>query len=88
MVGLSTGNTDANYNTINFAVYITQGSLLIYESGNYVGSFGTFDLTYWLQVRVNKGRSNFVEYFKNGVLIYTSGRSKLECFGSSTILWI
>ena len=38
---LSTSNTDAHYNTINYAVMINAGQLYVYNQGQLKGSFGT-----------------------------------------------
>lgn len=70
MIGL--GNTDSNqsYTDIDFAWYpIADGTLQIYESGTYAGSFGPYAIGDRLRVAVEGG---VVKYRKNGQLIYTS----------------
>jgi YD repeat-containing protein len=73
MIGL--GNTDSNqsYTDIDFAWYpIADGTLQIYESGGYVGSFGPYAIGDRLRVAVEGG---VVRYRKNGQLLYTSTHS-------------
>ncbi|MGB3946376.1 MAG: right-handed parallel beta-helix repeat-containing protein, partial [Bacteroidia bacterium] len=42
--GLSTTNTDAHYNTINYAVMINSGQLSIYNNGQLIGNYGALAL--------------------------------------------
>ncbi|HVU57102.1 MAG TPA: T9SS type A sorting domain-containing protein [Puia sp.] len=71
MVGLSTSYAGSNYTTIQYAWYLTSGgSLQIYESGSYRGSFGTYATGDVLKISVESG---VVKYYKNEVLQYISG---------------
>ena len=70
MVGLSDVNTNANYNTIDFALYqAAAGALLVYENGTSRGQFGTYapgDI-----LKIDRTGST-IRYYRNNVLIYTS----------------
>lgn len=70
MAGLSSANTDANFNTIQYAIYLTNsGTIQIYESGNNRGTFGSYASNDVLKVAVE---SNVVKYYKNASLLYIS----------------
>jgi RHS repeat-associated protein len=71
MIGLSHGDTNQNFDDIDFAFYLMVGGQLnIYEGGGLVGNFGSYvpnvDV---LRVAVEGG---VVKYLKNGLLLYTS----------------
>ncbi len=70
MVGLSASNTNANYNTIKYAIYArANGEVRVYENGSNKGTFSTYIAGDVLRVeRVG----NTVFYKKNGSTIYTS----------------
>ncbi|HMH20966.1 MAG TPA: T9SS type A sorting domain-containing protein, partial [Puia sp.] len=71
MGGLSTSYTSSSYTTIQYAWYLVNGgSLQIYESGGYRGTFGTYTTGDVLKITVE---SNVIKYYKNGVLQYISG---------------
>ncbi|WP_149981152.1 fibronectin type III domain-containing protein [Pseudoalteromonas rhizosphaerae] len=68
--GLSqTANTLGGYEHINYALYGDQGSISIYESGTYVGFFGSYTSSDNLAVECD---GEHVHYYKNGVLFYSS----------------
>ncbi len=69
MVGLSNGNSNANHPDIDYALYMSGGTLLVYEGGVSMGSFGPLAVTDKLRVSVESG---VVKYRKNGTLLYTS----------------
>ncbi len=69
MVGLSNGNTNSGYSDIDYALYMSSGTLYIYEGGTNRGSFGTFVASDKLRVSIESG---LVKYRKNGTLVYTS----------------
>lgn len=70
MVGLSSDNSSAHYDTIDFAIYNRgNGECRIYESGNYRTSIGNYkagDI-----FRVERVGST-IYYKRNGAIIYTS----------------
>ncbi len=70
MIGLSTDNTNAHYNTIDFAIYNTSGgSVYVYESGSSKGSQTTYQTGDVFRVeRVG----STINYLKNGEVFYTS----------------
>jgi hypothetical protein len=73
MIGLSKGNTGANYADIDFAVHLAaQGKLLVYEAGKSKGSFGSYAPGDTIRIAV-VGSS--VKYSKNGVVFYTSTKA-------------
>ena len=72
MVGLSSDNTNASYNTIDFAAYIGGSGLRVYESGSYIGNFGTFSAGDVIKV---ERIGNKIYYKKNDVIFYTSLKS-------------
>ncbi|MFK3873041.1 hypothetical protein, partial [Pseudoalteromonas rhizosphaerae] len=68
--GLSqTANTLGGYEHINYALYGDQGSISIYESGTYVGFFGSYTSSDNLAVECD---GEHVHYYKNGVVFYSS----------------
>ncbi|MBB1419938.1 hypothetical protein H5187_22150, partial [Pseudoalteromonas sp. SG44-1] len=68
--GLSqTANTLGGYEHINYALYGDQGSISIYESGTYVGFFGSYTSSDNLTVECD---GEHVHYYKNGVVFYSS----------------
>ena len=69
MLGLSSGNSSASYNDIDFALCLYSGRILIYEAGAYRGSFGSFATGDTLRVEVTNG---LVQYSRNGSVLYTS----------------
>tara|TARA_R110000765_G_scaffold424064_1_gene533969 strand:+ start:11984 stop:18160 length:6177 start_codon:yes stop_codon:yes gene_type:complete len=71
MIGLSSANPNASYNTIEYALYQqhTDSSIKIYENGTDMGIFGTYEIGDLLGVeRVD----DTINYLHNGVVIYTS----------------
>jgi hypothetical protein len=70
MFGLSSSNVNADYTTIEFAIFIyTSGNVQIYENGNNKGNFGTYangDI-----MRVERVGTT-IYYKKNGTTFYTS----------------
>ena len=73
MLGLSTSNTNAHYNTIHFAIYNSpSGTVMVYESGSSKGTFGTYVAGDVFRVeRVG----NTIYYKKNGEIFYTSTKT-------------
>jgi ribosomal protein S4E len=70
MFGLSSTNTDANYTTIQYAIYlVNDGSIQIYESGIGRGTYGTYASGDTLKVSVENG---IVKYYKNSTILYQS----------------
>jgi len=71
MAGLSTTNVNANYTSIQYAFFLVNGgSLQIYESGSYRGTFGTYGTGDIFKIAVE---ANVIKYYKNGTLLYISG---------------
>ncbi len=63
MVGLSDINTDANWNTIDYDIFlVNNGTVMVYESGNYMGTFGTYANGDRFSV---ERTGNIVEYMKS-----------------------
>ncbi|WP_075343641.1 DUF6443 domain-containing protein [Tenacibaculum agarivorans] len=76
MVGLSSTNRNAHYNTINFAVYAYWNKrLLVFENGRNKGEFGTFKKGDILRV---ERIGNKIHYKKNGVTFYTSSTNSTD----------
>ena len=69
MLGLSNGNTNSNWDDIDYALYEYAGQLQVYEAGTSRGTFGTYASGDVLRVAVVGG---VVKYSKNGVVFYTS----------------
>ena len=70
MAGLSAVDSDQNWASIGFAIYLgANGALNIYESGVHRGAFGTYASGDTLRVAVEGG---VLKYRKNGALLYTS----------------
>lgn len=70
MYGLSYDNTNANWNTIDFAIYPNiWGGIQIYESGSNKGSYGQYQIGDKLKVERQK---NKIVYYHNGNLLKES----------------
>jgi hypothetical protein len=70
MVGLSTNDTNSNFNTIQYAWYLrNDGICEIFESGTTRGTFGTYSTSDTFKIAVE---SNVVKYYRNNVLRFTS----------------
>ena len=68
--GLSSKNQDANYTTIDYAIYpYSNGTLYVYEKGVSKGSFGTYQTGDKLRVERS---GNTIFYKRNNTLLYTS----------------
>jgi RHS repeat-associated protein len=72
MVGLSTTNINAHYNTIEFAIYLSSTKVQVYESGSLKKSYDNWEEGNIFRVeRVG----NNILYRHNGKLIYTSTKT-------------
>ncbi|MCO6500208.1 MAG: PKD domain-containing protein [Vicingus serpentipes] len=70
MFGLSNTNTNNNYNTIEYAIYLrSNGYIGIYESGTHLGNFGTYSTGDTAKIAIKDGT---VFYYLNSNLVYTS----------------
>lgn len=69
MVGLGVGNASASYTDIDFALYLDNGTLSVYENGASRGGFGAISNGMVLRVAVEGG---IVVYRKAGLVVYTS----------------
>ncbi|WP_299061803.1 GEVED domain-containing protein [uncultured Polaribacter sp.] len=70
MIGLNSyPNVNSSYTDIDYAIYIANTSLLIYENGSYRGGFGSFASTDVFSI---KKEGNLVTYLKNDIVFYTS----------------
>jgi hypothetical protein len=73
MIGLSSGNTNANYTDIDFAIHARgDGTLNVVEKGVSRGNFGAYAAGDTLQVAVSSGS---VVYKRNGAVFHTSSQS-------------
>lgn len=73
MVGLSSQDAGNSESGIKYAFYLEYGgSLVVYESGIWRGSFGSFTPADTMKIAVDNG---VVKYFKNGDLLYVSAVS-------------
>lgn len=66
---------DANYASIDFAWYPAAGALQIYESGLYVGEFGSYTLETELAITCDEAA--MVRYYKDRTLVRTIGASSI-----------
>ncbi|NGN97389.1 S8 family serine peptidase [Grimontia sp. S25] len=66
MFGLGNTESSASYTDIDYAFYIAGTTLYIYESGAYIGSFGTVSAGDDLALEVNSGT---LAYYRNGSLV-------------------
>jgi len=72
MVGLSYSNRDANYTTIEYAVYLRyDGALRVYERGVYKGTFGTYHPGDIISIE-RFGMFPIITYKQNGKIFYRS----------------
>ncbi|MEM9678742.1 MAG: RHS repeat-associated core domain-containing protein [Bacteroidota bacterium] len=72
MIGLSETNTNANYNTIDFALYVNRNQrVYVYESGMSIGQVSTYESGDVFKVE-RTGPSGTIKYYKNDQVIYTS----------------
>lgn len=69
MVGLSSDNPNANYTTIDYALYMRAGELRVYESGSNKGTFGTYQTDDIFRI---ERYGDTVRYLHNNELVYTS----------------
>jgi len=70
MLGLSNTNVDANYTTIQYALFmLNNATLQVYESGTLRGTFGAYAIGDVLRV---ERTGSTVTYKRNGGVIYTS----------------
>jgi hypothetical protein len=70
MCGLGNADGGVHYADIDYAFFMVGGGWLqIYESGNFIGNFGTYAATDRLKVAVENG---VVKYYRNSTLLYTS----------------
>ncbi|MGE0266939.1 MAG: fibronectin type III domain-containing protein [Candidatus Omnitrophota bacterium] len=73
LIGLSSSNTDAHWNTINFAIYLTNSSTAeVYENGVSKGSYGSF--SNGDKFKIERSGTTIL-YKKNGTTFYTSAAS-------------
>jgi hypothetical protein len=69
-VGLNSDDPDKACDSIDFALVCRNGLIDIRESGSSRGTFGAYETSDLLQVRVN--RQGQVEYVRNDAVLYTS----------------
>jgi hypothetical protein len=85
MLGLSSGNINASYQDIDFAIYVTAtGQMAVYEGGTYVGGFGAFVSGDTLRVAVVDGE---IRYSRNGNVFYTSALAPVYPLIADTTLY-
>jgi hypothetical protein len=73
MAGMTHAVTDDGYATIDFALFLTaQGTVDVYEQGNFVTTVGSYAPNDVLGLQVSGG---VVTYLKNGAVLYTSTRT-------------
>lgn len=71
VAGLAQGDTDQNFTDVDFGILLrSDGSVAVYEAGNYRGEFGNYVSGDRFRVAV---ASNVVSYARNGSVFYTSG---------------
>ncbi|MEG2239419.1 MAG: hypothetical protein RRX93_08395, partial [Bacteroidales bacterium] len=76
MFGLSAKNpSSVDYTTIEYALYNNYGSLAIYESGEYIGSFGSYAIGDRCKVEV---ADSVVYYLKNDKVFYVSKKKATQ----------
>ncbi len=70
MCGLSASYTGNSYTNIQYAIYLAAGgSLQVYESGTYRGTFGNYAVNDTLRVAIENSQ---VCYYRNNILFYNS----------------
>ena len=69
MCGLSDSNPDANFTSIDYAVYLYSGTVYVFESGANRGTFGTYQSGDLFSI---ERTGSTVVYKKNGATFYTS----------------
>lgn len=69
MIGLSDSNVNLNYNTIDFAIYNTNGVFYVYENGVSKGQYGSYEVNDEFTV---ERKASVINYKKNGEIFYTS----------------
>ncbi|WP_344787352.1 RHS repeat-associated core domain-containing protein, partial [Postechiella marina] len=73
MVGLSSDNSSASYNSIDYALYThSNNNVYVYESGSYKGYFGSYQAEDIFRV---ERTGSTIKYSKNGIVFYTSTSS-------------
>jgi hypothetical protein len=69
-IGLSRSNYNHGYTSIEYAIYLNNGSIFIYESGNSVGAFGAAAVGDFFVI---KRDGNYIEYYRNNTLMRRVG---------------
>ena len=70
MIGFSYSDDNQHYNDINYAAYMRENATLqVWETGHYIGSFGTYEHDDVISV---KRTGTTITYLKNDVVFYTS----------------
>jgi hypothetical protein len=69
MIGLSDVNVDANYNSIDYALYIASGQFRIYEGGTLKLTLSGAATNQVLRI---ERIGDIIKYLRNGVIVYTS----------------
>jgi hypothetical protein len=72
MVGLSHTNAGSGFGGIDFAIYLNNSNLRIYENGQNRGSFGNYQSGDIFRIAVEDGA---VVYYRNGNAFYTSNQT-------------
>jgi hypothetical protein len=70
MAGLSKGDSDQSYGDIDYGIYLYNGYVYVYESGQYRRGFSSYTAGARFRVGVESG---VVRYRQNGVVFYQSG---------------
>lgn len=68
MIGFSNRNINSSFSSIQYALYINNNQLQVYQSGSYRGALGTFIIGDKLKVKKEE-RKIFIE--KNGAVLFT-----------------
>lgn len=69
MIGVDVSDPDINYTSIDYAIYLDNGTLYVYENNSFKGSFGSYTVSDTLGIQRN---GSTIEYYKNGNRFYTS----------------
>ncbi|MEJ0055861.1 MAG: hypothetical protein WDN75_09555 [Bacteroidota bacterium] len=69
MIGFSAANSDANYASIDYALYMAPGIFSVFESGQ--NKYQTTGLTSGDILRIER-INDTIRYYRNGILAYTS----------------
>ena len=85
MFGLDQSDPDFNFNTIDYAIYLANGTLGVYENGTSRGTFGTYANGDTFEVR--RTGTTITYHHNGGAAFYTSGIASSTSLVFDSSIW-